>query len=147
MQTWINCKYITDITPQMNFVFQLLQNKKDNEGMIKVLNCSINYCDNKTLNSLKHNKHRLFQKDKFKVFVNYNGWSNNIYKDFSKNKGPLVKLTLFSVEEFSYYEPFNQHIPKKYITDKSVFLTQASYYSAGIYRLYKNQIYKLCNKT
>jgi len=152
MRTWINCKYITNVTPQMEFLFQLLKNENDNINMIQVLNNSINYCDRKTLNALRHNKDKLFQKGNLEVFIGYNGWSNNKYSSFSKNKGPLLKLEMQPIRALNYSKDFSDTLKKyahkniMYIKN-SMYVKGASYCSTGLYRLYKNQIYKLCNKT
>ena len=146
MRTWINCKYITSITPQMKFLFELLKNENDNKDMIQALNNSINYCDRKTLNALRHNKHRLFQKGNLEVLIGYNGWSNNKYSNFSKNKGPLLKLQMQSLKVLDYSKDFSDTL-KKYTHYNIMYVKEASYCSTGLYRLYKNQIYKLCNKT
>ena len=147
MRTWINCKYITNVTPQMEFLFELLKNENDNINIIQALNNSINYCDRKTLNTLKHNKDRLFQKGNFEVFIEYNGWSNKKYSSFSKSKGPLLKLRMQSIRELNDFKRSNSIIVKKYSNDNTMYVKGASYCSTGLYRLYKNQIYKLCNKT
>jgi hypothetical protein len=129
----------------MKFLFELLKNETDNKDMIQALNNSINYCDRKTLNALRHNKHRLFQNSNLEVFIGYNGWSHNKYSNFSKNKGPLLKLRLQSIREFAYHK--NSNTLKKYNYNNAMYVKEASYCSTGLYRLYKKQIYKLCNKT
>ena len=147
MRTWINCKYITRITPQMEFLFQLLKNENDNINMIQALNNSINYCDRKTLNALRHNKDRLFQKGNFEVLIEYNGWSNKKYSNFSKSKGPLLKLRMQSIRELNHFKHSSGIILKEHSDDRTIYVKEVSYCSTGLYRLYKNQIYKLCNKT
>ena len=144
MRTWINCKYITSITPQMEFLIQLYINEKDNNDLINVLFKQINYCDNKTYNSLMCNKNNLFEGGKFFVSVQNYDYNYN-WSDLSKSKGILRKLRVFPFFSERYFRNVAGGIKCMY--DKSFILRSASILSQGTYRLYKNEIYKLCNKT
>ena len=134
MRTWVKCKYIKEITPQMKFLFQLYKNPKDNKDLIKALTKQINYCDNKVYNSLMHNKDRIFNNGNHFVMLNDTNYYG-VYKDISKSKGVLTNFKIIPYEGINFKR------------DKSYLLKNTSILSEGTYRLYKNEIYKLCNKT
>lgn len=144
MRTWVKCNYIKEITPQMKFLFQLYKNPKDNKDLIKALTKQINYCDNKVYNSLMHNKDRIFNNGKYFVLLNDTNYYG-VYTDISKTKGVLTNIRIIAFEKFIYYR--NNYEGINFKTDKSYLLKNTSILSEGTYRLYKNEIYKLCNKT
>lgn len=144
MRTWIKCKCIKEITPQIKFLFQLYVNEKDNKDLINVLFKQINYCDNKTYNSLMSNKNNLFEGGKFFVSVQNYDYNYNL-SDLSKSKGILRKLRVLPFFSERYFR--NIVGRRNYMSDRSFILRSASILSQGTYRLYKNEIYKLCNKT
>jgi len=80
------------------------------------------------------------------VLIEYNGWTNNKYSNFSKNKGPLLKLRLQAIRELDYHKRSIEWHNSKRTFDRTMYVKEVSYCSIGLYRLYKNQIYKLCNK-
>lgn len=144
MRTWVKCKYIKEITPQMKFLFQLYKNPKDNKDLIKALTKQINYCDNKVYSSLIHNKDRIFNNGKYFVMLNDTNYYG-VYTDISKTKGVLTNIRIMAFEKIYNYR--NNYESISFKTDKSYLLKNTSILSEGTYRLYKNEIYKLCNKT
>lgn len=144
MRTWVKCKYIKEITPQMKFLFELYKNEKDNKNLIKALTKQINYCDNKVYNSLMYNKDRIFNNGKYFVSAQNYDYNYNL-SDLSKSKGILrnIRVLPFFNERYSR----NMVGMRNYMSDRSFILRSASILSQGTYRLYKNEIYKLCNKT
>ena len=127
----------------MKFLFELYKNPKDNENFIKALTNEINYCDTKTYNSLIHNKNKIFENGNYNVEITNNSY-NYTKLSSSKSKGILINLRILPFyDKYWDYKRYNN----SYQWDKSFNLKSGSVLSIGVYRLYKNEIYKLCNKT
>lgn len=137
MKTWINCDYILTKSEETEFLQELVISKNtDLLEAIEENTChrSFKFTQRSVLNCIRHNKNKGVGFFSINIIPNY-------HTSFSTNISVCYKTRYLNGVAVLYYNRSGIFIDRN-STNILTYLHNIDIFSAGLYRIYKNKIYK-----